>query len=52
MIEVSEILFRWCNGSGKKTIAKSLNIARNTIREIIQQAEGLGLGIYNVFLII
>jgi transposase len=43
MIEVKEVLYRWCHGVGKKTLAKSLGIARNTIREIINQAIVSGL---------
>jgi transposase len=43
MIEVKEILYRWCQGMGKRTISRTLGIARNTIREILNQAFGLGL---------
>lgn len=43
MIEVKEILYRWCQGMGKKALARSLGISRNTIREILNQALGLGL---------
>lgn len=42
MIEVKEVLYQWQQGRGKKTIAKSLGLARNTVREIISQAVGLG----------
>ena len=42
MIEVKEVLHQWQQGRGKKTIAKSLGLARNTVREIINQAEGFG----------
>lgn len=43
MIEVKEVLYRWTQGMGKKTIARSLGLARNTIREILNQAMGFGL---------
>ena len=43
MIEVKEVLYRWTQGMGKKTIARSLGLARNTIREILSQAMGFGL---------
>lgn len=43
MIEVKEVIYRWCQGVGKKTMQRSLGLARNTIREIINQALGLGL---------
>jgi transposase len=43
MIEVKEILYQWCQGVGKKTLARSLGVSRNTIREIINQALGSGL---------
>ena len=42
MIEVKEVLYRWTQGMGKKTIARSLGLARNTIREILNQAMGFG----------
>lgn len=43
MIEVKEILYRWCQGMGKKGITRTLGIAKNTVREILNQAQGLGL---------
>ena len=43
MIEVNEVLFRWCQNIGKKTIARQLRMSVNTIRDIIAQAEGFGL---------
>jgi transposase len=43
MIEVKEVLYRWTQGMGKKTIARSLGLSRNTIREILNQAIGFGL---------
>ena len=43
MIEVKEVLYRWCNGVGKKALSRSLGLSRNTIREILNQAIGLGL---------
>ena len=43
MIEVKEVLYRWTQGMGKKTIARSLGLGRNTIREILNQAMGFGL---------
>ncbi len=43
MIEIKEVLFQWCQKRGKKTIARSLGLAKNTVKEIINQAESLGL---------
>lgn len=43
MIEIDEILYRWCKRRGKKNIAKNLGISVNTVKEIINQAIGLGL---------
>ena len=43
MIEVSEILYRWNRGNSKKNICRSLGISRNTVKEIIKVASGLGL---------
>lgn len=43
MIEVSEVLYRWVQGMGKKSIVRSLGLARNTVREILNQAQGFGL---------
>jgi hypothetical protein len=43
VIEVNEILFRWCQDVGKKTIARTLQISVNTVRDLIIQAESLGL---------
>lgn len=43
MIEVNEVLYRWCQGMGKKPIARSLKMSVNTVRDLITQAESLGL---------
>lgn len=43
MIEVQEILYQWVSGRSKKGIVRSLGISRNTVREILNQAMGLGL---------
>lgn len=43
MIEVNEVLFRWCLDTGKKTIARALKMSVNTVRDLITQAESLGL---------
>lgn len=42
MIEVKEILFRYQKGYKKREIATSLNIARNTVKAVIKEAEKLG----------
>ncbi len=42
MIEVKEILFRYQQGYKKREIANSLNIARNTVKNVIKEAENLG----------
>jgi Integrase core domain len=46
VIEVNEVLFRWCQDIGKKTIARTLQISVNTVRDLIIQAENLGLKRY------
>ncbi len=43
VIEVNEVLFRWCQGIGKKTVARTLQMSVNTVRDLITQAESLGL---------
>jgi hypothetical protein len=43
MIEVEEILYRWCKKMGKKKIAKTLGISVNTVKAITNVALGLGL---------
>ena len=43
VIEVNEVLFRWCLNTGKKTIARALQMSVNTVRDLITQAESLGL---------
>ena len=43
MIEVKEVLYRWCQGLGKKTISKSLGMSVNTVRKLIKDATVLGL---------
>lgn len=43
VIEIKEILYRWCSGLGKKTISKSLGVSVNTLRKLIRDAEELGL---------
>ncbi len=45
MIEINEVLYRWSQGMGKKTIARSLNASKTTVREILNQAIGLGLAV-------
>ena len=42
MIEAKEILYRYKQGLGKREIASSLNISRNTVKNIIKEAEELG----------
>jgi hypothetical protein len=46
VIEVNEILFRWCQGHAKKEIARSLRNSVNTVKKLIFQAEGMGLKRY------
>ena len=43
MIEIDEILYRWCKGLGKKKIAQSHGMSVNTVKSIVNQAIGLGL---------
>lgn len=43
MIEVDEVLYRWQKGMSERSIARSLGIARMTIRKIIFQARATGL---------
>lgn len=43
MIEVDEILYRWQKGMSERSIARSLGVARMTIRKIIFQAREAGL---------
>lgn len=43
MIEVKEVLYRWCEGLGKRTIGKSLGMSVNTVRRLVRDAENLGL---------
>jgi hypothetical protein len=43
MIEVKEVLYRWCSGLGKRTISKSLGMSVNTVRKLVRDAENLGL---------
>lgn len=42
MIEAKEILYRYGQGNRIREIAKSLDISRNTVRNIIRNAEALG----------
>ena len=42
MIEAKEVLFRYQKGYKKREIAKSLNISRNTVKNVIKEAEKLG----------
>lgn len=43
MIEVEEILYRWCKKMGRKKIAETLGISVNTVKAITNVALGLGL---------
>jgi hypothetical protein len=43
MIEIKEVLYRWTHGMGKKTIARTLGLSRNTVREILIKAKAVGL---------
>ncbi len=45
MIEINEILYRWSLGVKKKAIARTLNISRNTVRQIVANGMALGLAI-------
>jgi hypothetical protein len=47
MIEVEEILYRWCKKMGKKTIAETLGISVNTVKASTNVALGLGLELDN-----
>ena len=42
MIEAKEILYRYNQGNRIREITKALNISRNTVRNIIRNAEALG----------
>ena len=46
MLEVKEVLWRWLDGGSKKTIARHVGLARNTVRTYIEAAaaEGLAAG--------
>jgi transposase len=43
MLEIKEVLWRWLVGGSKKTIARQLGVARNTVRRYIEAAEAQGL---------
>ncbi len=43
MLEVKEVLWRWLDGGSKKTIARHVGLARNTVRGYIAAAEAEGL---------
>ncbi len=43
MIEVTEVLYRWQKGKSYRSIVNSHKISRNTVRELVEQAQGLGL---------
>jgi transposase len=43
MLEIKEVLWRWLVGGSKKSIARQLGVARNTVRRYIEAAEACGL---------
>jgi hypothetical protein len=43
MTEVQEVLHQWSQGRSERSIAKSLNMSRNTVRQILKQAKLVGL---------
>jgi transposase len=43
MLEIKEVLSRWLGGGCKKTIARQLGVARNTVRRYVEAAEAEGL---------
>ncbi len=44
MVEVKEVIYQWRQGISKSGIARSLGMARNTVKMIIKHAKKLGLG--------
>ena len=44
MLEVKEVLRRWLEGAGKKTIAAQLALDVKTVRRCLRAAEECGLG--------